>query len=258
MKRLDQLSDDQENFLAENKKHKENVGKLVLLIANVAKKVIKKIVTCTLLTNDQTFTSYLNNKKNKHALFHAWHYKKRCCQCKPDDNGQKESLLTKQQFQFMFNHSGSVPQNHVHIKDCNMFCLYHIAVNENVSLDVLDVSVANCLLVCGCVPEIMPELTDRQSILDSMKNIKDKRNEILQMTGSKHLSDDQFTDKWQEIQKPVIELASCVGSKFYNEIKGELNVLKNENLEDTEAYSENLTKLLMQSKQDMDLKINVS
>ncbi|XP_052066121.1 uncharacterized protein LOC127705810 isoform X2 [Mytilus californianus] len=240
----------------EPKEHKDNVGKLVLLIANIAKKVIKKIITCTLLTNDQTLTSYLKNVNNKHALFHAWHNNKRCCQCKTDDNVQKESMLTKQQFHIMFNNSGSVPQSHQHIKYSKIYCFYNIEVNENVSLDVLDVSVATCLLVCGCTPEIVPELTDRQSILDSMKNIKDKRNEIFHMTALKHLSDDEFTDKWQKIRIPVVKLASVINSHFHNEIKGEINVLKNENLEDTTAYSEKLTGLLMQSKQDMDLKIN--
>ncbi|XP_076114118.1 uncharacterized protein LOC143082359 [Mytilus galloprovincialis] len=250
------LTDNKEIFLPKHNTRKDNIGKLVLLISKIAKKVITQIVTCTLLTDDQTFTSYLKNENNKHALFHAWHHNKICCQCKKDGCVQKESMLTKQQFQFMFNNNGSVPQSHVHKTKRKIYCLYNIAVNENVSLDVLDVSVANCLLVCGSTPEIVSDLKDKQSILTLMKNIKEKQNEIVHMTSSKHLSDDEFMDKWQEIQIPVVELASVVDSNFYDEIKEEINVLKNENLEATQAYSMKLTELLLQSKQDMDLQLN--
>ncbi|XP_071182111.1 uncharacterized protein [Mytilus edulis] len=246
-------------LLTDNKEpteHKQSVGKLVLLIAKIAKKVIKRIVTCTLLTDDQTFTSYLNNENNKHALFHAWHYKKKCCQCKPDDNGQKESLLTKQQFQIMYNNSGSVPQSHVHEMDSKIHCLYNIAVNENVSLDALDVSVANCLIVCGCTPEIKQELSDTKSILDSMKIIKDKRNEIFDTADVNNLSDNEFMDKWQKIRSSVVDLASVVDTDFCNEIKGEIDDLQHKYLKDTTACSEKLADLAMQSNQDKSLKIN--
>ncbi|XP_052090354.1 uncharacterized protein LOC127727012 [Mytilus californianus] len=229
----------------------ENLCKLVLLIVNIAMNVIRQIISCKLLKSEENFIFYL--KSNMHMLFHAWHNSKKCCKCSNDENNNSESMLTGDQFRLMFNTGMQMNKEHTHVKNNKIYCFNKISVREDASLENLDLTLANCLLICTCTPERVKDNVERSSILDWTKNIKDSRNEIFHLANSKCLPTEEFKRKWTKIEGAVYGLARLVGSQYSDQIKEELKTLKAKNV--TNCQNE-LKEILIQCKQDINLLIH--
>ncbi|CAG2227359.1 unnamed protein product [Mytilus edulis] len=226
----------------------ENLCKLVLLIVNIAMNVIRKVISCKLLNSEENFILYLQN--NMHVLFHAWHNNKKCCQCQKDECNYSESMLTGDQFRLMFNTGRQINKEHKHGTNNKMYCFNKISVREDASLDNLDLTLVNCLLICTCTPALVKDTIERSSILDWSKNIKDSRNEIFHLANSKCLPTEEFRRKWTKIEGAVCGLARLVGSQYSDRIKKELTTLK---AKDVTNCQKELKEILIQCKQDINL-----
>lgn len=231
----------------------ENLCKLVLLIVNIAMNVIRKVISCKLLNSEENFILYLQN--NMHVLFHAWHNNKTCCQCPKDECNYSESMLTGDQFRLMFNTGRQINKEHKHGTNNKMYCFNKISVREDASLDNLDLTLVNCLLICTCTPALVKDTIARSSILDWCKNIKDSRNEIFHLANSKCLPTEEFRRKWTKIEGAVCGLARLVGSQYSDRIKKELTTLK---AKDVTNCQKELKEILIQCKQDINLLLHVS
>ncbi|XP_063429046.1 uncharacterized protein LOC134711942 isoform X2 [Mytilus trossulus] len=226
----------------------ENLCKLVLLIVNIAMNVIRKVISCKLLNSEENFIIYLQN--NMHMLFHAWHNNKKCCECHKNKYNYSESMLTGDQFRLMFNIGIQMNKEHKHANNNKIYCLNKISVREDASLDNLDLTLVNCLLICTCTPELVRDTVERCSILDWTKNIKDSRNEIFHLANSKCLPTEEFKHKWTKIEGAVCGLAGLVSSQYSDGIKEEIKTLKAKHV--TNCQNE-LTEILVQCKHDINL-----
>ncbi|VDI75318.1 Hypothetical predicted protein [Mytilus galloprovincialis] len=159
-------------------------------------------------------------------------------------------MLTGDQFRLMFNTGIQMNKEHTHVKNNKIYCFNKISVRGDASLENLDLTLINCLLICTCTPEIVKDTVERSSILDWTKNIKDSRNEIFHLANSKCLPTDEFERKWTKIEGAICGLAKLVGSQYSDRIKEELKTLKAKHV--TNCQNE-LKVILIQCKQDINL-----
>lgn len=125
---------------------RENFYRFATLMMDHTKKSFKDLLELHLMKNHLSFEEFLN--QNQHELFHLCYFKCPCnCQCINCYILPRNRVLNKSQLDILFDKHGPKLPCHIQKQNAEFCCS---KAKSGISTDVLDVTMANCLLTHFC------------------------------------------------------------------------------------------------------------
>lgn len=124
-------------------KEQENFLRYAILIVDHSKTALTDLIDLNLKNKHLTFEEFLN--QNQHELYHLC-YDSRCCQCKRLPIKQKR-IIYPSQLELLFDKHNKLPC-HIATRYNDFCCSY---AKPGVTTDVLDLTLARCMLVNCCL-----------------------------------------------------------------------------------------------------------
>lgn len=136
-------------------KEQENFLRYAILIVDHSKTALTDLIELNLKNKQLTFEKFLN--QNQHKLYHLC-YRSKCCQCKKSTIKKSEiiGIIFPSQLEVLFDKNNRILSRKIKkqqpgnkVTKCNDFCCSY--AKHGVTTDVLDLTLARCILVNFCL-----------------------------------------------------------------------------------------------------------
>lgn len=124
-------------------KEQDNFLRYAILIVDHSKEALQDLIELNLRNKHLSFEEFLN--QNQHEIYHLC-YDSKCCQCHTSPPRRKR-IIYPSQFELLLEKHNKLPCHKT--TNCNDFCCSKSKVG--ITTDVLDISLARCLLVNCCL-----------------------------------------------------------------------------------------------------------
>lgn len=165
---------------------------------------------------------FLDDRNNKHPLFHQHYPETPCCLCigplSLAETGKK-GHLTHQQFQLLFDDSGTPVSNHELLSSngVKQFCLCKISVKKTLLVSSLDITLINVIANHCKSPNTMNQRW--------LRGIREVRNYLCH-ANTNCINKTTFDNHWKTLETAAIGFASEVGETFEIMIREQINEKK--------------------------------
>lgn len=124
-------------------KEQDNFLRYAILIVDHSKEALQDLIELNLRNKHLTFEEFLN--QNQHEIYHLC-YDSKCCQCH-NSPPRRKRIIYPSQLELLFDKHNKFPCHRA--THCSDFCCSKSKVG--ITTDVLDISLAKCLLVNCCL-----------------------------------------------------------------------------------------------------------
>ncbi|XP_052062379.1 deoxynucleoside triphosphate triphosphohydrolase SAMHD1-like [Mytilus californianus] len=171
--------------------------------------------------------TFLQNKQHKHALFHEFFPKTKCCECKgaAQKPSERKVCLGKYQFNKLYVSSVTEVSNHKEKKGSiiTQHCLCKFQPRQQVKVEDLDIILVYAIH-SSCFGAVSPP-GDPQLF----SKIKDIRNDIAHVGRGDALSLEDFNAKWDILEQSSLEIAKLTCESHQQGIKKQITNLNASN-----------------------------
>lgn len=178
------------------------------------------------LKNEDLYT-FLQNKKQKHAIFHEFFPKTKCCQCKgPEEQpSERKVCLRKNEFDKLYVSSGTEVSNHEKRKGSiiTQHCSCKFEPRQTIEVKELDIIIIYAI-ISSCFGAVSPPGKPKLFL-----KIKDIRNHIAHVGRGDALSLADFNAKWDILEQTSLEIAKLTCETHQQGIKKQITYLNASN-----------------------------